>query len=145
MHIRQISIFLENRPGQLAKICHELAAADINIASLTIADTSDFGIVRMILGDHEKAKQVLEANGNAVNVTEVVAVCVPDRPGGMAEVMSALDTNEVNIEYGYAFSFHKGDKAVLVFKFSEVKKAEALLAKAGFVTLSEQEVLEASK
>lgn len=145
MQIRQISIFLENRPGQLSQMCRALADAGINIATLSLADTSDFGIVRMIVDDHEKARNVLLDGGHAVKVSQVVAVCVPDRPGGMAEVMSVLDAAQANIEYSYAFSFHRGEKAVLVFRFSDNEKAEAALAKAGYTTLAESEVLEASK
>ena len=145
MKIRQISIFLENKPGQLSAICQTLADAGINIATLSLADTSDFGIVRMIVDDHEKAKRVLSEKGHAVNVREVVAVCVPDRPGGMAEVMTVLDASGANIEYSYAFSFHKAERAVLVFRFSDNDKAEAALAAAKYVTLTEQEVIEASK
>ena len=145
MQIRQISIFLENRPGQLSQICRALADADVNIATLSLADTSDFGIVRMIVDDHEKARNVLLDGGHAVKVSQVVAVCVPDRPGGMAEVMSVLDAAQANIEYSYAFAFHRGEKAVLVFRFSDNEKAEAALAKAGYTTLAESEVLEASK
>ena len=145
MQIRQISIFLENRPGQLSAICRELADADINIATLSLADTSDFGIVRMIVDDHDRAKAVLEEKGHVVNVREVIAVCVPDRPGGMAEVMGVLDNAGVNIEYSYAFAFHKGEKAVLVFRFSDNVKAEAALAAAKYVTLTEQEVIDAAK
>ena len=145
MKIRQISIFLENKPGQLSAICQTLADAGINIATLSLADTSDFGIVRMIVDDHEKAKRVLSEKGHAVNVREVIAVCVPDRPGGMAEVMTVLDASGANIEYSYAFSFHKAERAVLVFRFSDNDKAEAALAAAKYVTLTEQEVIEASK
>ena len=145
MRIRQISIFLENRPGQLSAICRDLADADINIATLSLADTSDFGIVRMIVDDHEKAKQVLSGKGHVVNVREVLAVCVPDRPGGMAEVMQVLDKAGANIEYSYAFAFHKGEKAVLVFRFVDNEKAEAALAEAGYVTLGEQEIEAAAK
>ena len=140
MHIRQISIFLENKPGQLSTICRDLADADINIATLSLADTSDFGIVRMIVDDHEKARAVLSEKGHAVNVREVVAVCVPDRPGGMAEVMQVLDAAGANIEYSYAFAFHKGEKAVLVFRFDDNAKAENALKKAGYTTLGEEEV-----
>lgn len=140
MQIRQISIYLENRPGQLSEICRALADADINIVTLSLADTSDFGIVRMIVDDHEKAKQVLTDSGHAVNVREVIAVCVPDRPGGMAEVMTALDKAGVNIEYSYAFSFHKAEKAVLVFRFSDNETALKALAASGYVTLSETEI-----
>ena len=140
MRIRQISIFLENRPGQLSTICRDLADAGINIATLSLADTADFGIVRMIVDDHEKAKDVLTEKGHVVNVREVIAVCVPDRPGGMAEVMQVLDKAGVNIEYSYAFAFHKGEKAVLVFRFSDNARAESALKAAGYTTLGEDEV-----
>ena len=140
MRIRQISIFLENKPGQLSAICRDLADAGINIATLSLADTADFGIVRMIVDDHEKAKDVLAEKGHVVNVREVIAVCVPDRPGGMAEVMQVLDMAGVNIEYSYAFAFHKGEKAVLVFRFSDNAKAESALKTAGYTTLGEDEV-----
>jgi hypothetical protein len=145
MQIRQISIFLQNEPGQLSRICRDLAEAGINIATLSLADTSDFGIVRMIVDDHEKARDTLVARGHAAKVTDVLAVCVPDRPGGMAEVMAALDKAGVNIEYSYAFAFHKGEKAVLVFRFSDNAKAEAALKAAGFLTLDEAELAEAAK
>ena len=145
MQIRQISIFLQNEPGQLSRICRDLADAGINIATLSLADTSDFGIVRMIVDDHEKARDTLVAKGHAAKVTDVLAVCVPDRPGGMAEVMAALDKAGVNIEYSYAFAFHKGEKAVLVFRFSDNAKAEAALKVAGFLTLDEAELAEAAK
>ena len=84
---------------------------------------------------------MLVERGHVVNVREVIAVCVPDRPGGMAEVMQVLDQAEVNIEYSYAFAFHSGEKAVLVFRFSDNAKAEAALKAAGFTTLGEGEVL----
>ena len=142
MHIRQISMFLENKPGKLSAVCQALADADINIATLSLADTSDFGIVRMIVDDHERAKAVLTEKGHVVNVREVIAVCVPDRPGGMAEVMKVLDEAGANIEYSYAFSFHRGEKAVLVFRFSDNAKAESALKAAGYTTLGEDEVKE---
>ena len=145
MQIRQISIFLENKPCQLSKICRVLANAGINIATLSLADTADFGIVRMIVDDHEKSKTELARAGFAVNVSEVVAVCVPDRPGGMAEVMQVLDAAGANIEYSYAFAFHHGEKAVLVFRFDDNAKAGAALSAAKYVTLSETEVIEASR
>ena len=99
----------------------------------------------MIVDDHEKARDTLVAKGHAAKVTDVLAVCVPDRPGGMAEVMTALDKAGANIEYSYAFAFHKGEKAVLVFRFSDNAKAEAALKAAGFLTLDEAELAEAGK
>ncbi|MCR5750837.1 MAG: ACT domain-containing protein [Kiritimatiellae bacterium] len=140
MQIRQISIFMENRPGQLSAICRVLAEANINIAALSLADTSDFGIVRMIVDDHEKAKEILTGKGHVVNVSQVVAVCVPDRPGGMAEVMAVLDKAGASIEYSYAFAFHKGEKAVLVFRFADNATAARALADAGWMTLDESEI-----
>jgi hypothetical protein len=145
MKIKQISIYSENRPGQLSAICRTLAAAGVNITTLSLADTSDFGIVRLIVDDHEKAKAVLSEKGHLVNVKDVLAVCVPDRPGGMAEVMQILDAAGADIEYSYAFAFHKGEKAVLVFRFADGDVAEKALAAAGVAMLDEKEIAEASK
>ena len=145
MKIKQISIYSENRPGQLSAICRTLAAAGVNITTLSLADTSDFGIVRLIVDDHEKAKAVLSEKGHLVNVKDVLAVGVPDRPGGMAEVMQILDAAGADIEYSYAFAFHKGEKAVLVFRFADGDVAEKALAAAGVAMLDEKEIAEASK
>lgn len=128
MTVKQISIFLENRPGQLAGICRTLAQAKINIATLSLADTSDFGIVRMIVDDHVRGCEVLSAAGHAVRETEVVMVTVPDRPGGMAELMEKLDSADVDIEYSYAYALGQGEKAILVFRFKDNAKAEAALS-----------------
>ena len=140
MRIRQISMFLENKPGQLSAVCRDLAEAGVNIVTLSLADTSDFGIVRMIVDDHDKAKEVLAEKGHVVNVREVIGVCVPDRPGGMADVMVTLDKAGANIEYSYAFAFHRGEKAVLVFRFTDNTKAESALKAAGFTTLGEDQI-----
>ena len=145
MQIRQLSIFLENRPGQLSQICRDLAGAGINITTLSLADTSDFGIVRMIVDDNARAQNVLADRGHVVNVCNVVAVCVPDRPGGMAEVMSVLDGAKVDIEYSYAFAFHRGGKAVLVFRFNDNDKAVAALKAAGVDTLDEVRIRDAAE
>ncbi len=128
MTIKQISIFLENRPGQLSGICQALAQAGINIATLSLADTADFGIVRMIVDDHVKGCEVLSKAGYAVRETEVVVATVPDRPGGMAGLMERLDRAGVDVEYSYAYALGQGEKAVLVFKFRDNAKAEAALA-----------------
>ncbi len=140
MTINQISIFLENRTGQLAQICRTLADNDISIVTLSLADTTDFGIVRMIVSDHEKARDVLSAAGHVVKVTPVFAVTVPDRPGGMAEVAGKLAAAGCDIEYSYAFAFHHGEKAVLVFRFADDAKAAAALAAENFTTLSETQI-----
>lgn len=131
MKIHQLSIFLENKPHQLSTLCRALADAHINLSTLSLADTSDFGIVRMIVSDVEASQRILADRGFAVNVCEVVAVRVPDRPGGMAAVMEKLDGAGVNIEYSYALDVDKStQEAVIVFKFSDNDKAEAALAEA---------------
>ena len=127
MTVKQISIFLENKPGQLAGSCHALAQAGINIATLSLAEASEFGIVRMIVDDHVKGVDVLTKAGFAVRETDVVMVTVPDRPGGMAELMEKFDRVGVDIEYSYAYALGQGEKAVLVFKFSDNAKALAAL------------------
>jgi len=140
MQINQISIFLQNRAGQLAQICRRLADADIQIVTLSLADTTDFGIVRMIVDDHVKAEKVLKDAGHVVKTTGVFAVTVPDRPGGMAEVAAKLSEAGCDIEYAYAFAFHAGEKAVLVFRFADPVRAVKALADAGYTTLSEKDI-----
>ena len=127
MIIRQISIFLENKPGQLAGICRALAKAEVNIATLSLADSADFGIVRMIVDDHVKGARVLTEAGFAVRETEVVTVTVPDRPGGMAELMEKIDRAGLYVKYSYAYALGHGEKAILVFRFNDNAKAEEAL------------------
>ena len=127
MIIRQISIFLENKPGQLAGICRALAKAEVNIATLSLADSADFGIVRMIVDDHVKGARVLTEAGFAVRETEVVTVTVPDRPGGMAELMEKIDGAGLDINYSYSYALGHGEKAILVFSFNDNATAEAAL------------------
>lgn len=131
MKIQQISLFLENKPGHLSAICRTLANAKINIVTLSLADTQQFGIVRLIVEDWQRAQKTLEAAGYVVNVREVVAVTVADRPGGMAELLDIVCTADVNIEYMYAFTFHHGQESVLVFRFDNPDKAIAALKAAG--------------
>jgi hypothetical protein len=131
MKINQISLFLENKPGHLNAVCRTLAEAQINIVTLSLADTQQFGIVRLIVEEWQKAKTVLEQAGYVVNVREVVAATVPDRPGGMAEVLDAISQADVNIEYMYAFAFHHGTEAVLVFRFDNPDRAIEALKAAG--------------
>jgi hypothetical protein len=131
MKIHQISLFLENKPGHLNAICRTLARAKINIVTLSLADTQQFGIVRLIVEEWEKAKDILEAAGYVVNVREVVAATVADRPGGMAEVLDIIGKSGVNIEYMYAFAFRHGAEAVLVFRFDNPDRAIEALKAAG--------------
>jgi hypothetical protein len=129
MKIHQISLFLENKPGHLNAICRTLAQNNINIVTLSLADTQQFGIVRLIVEEWEKARDALEQAGYVVNVREVVAATVADRPGGMAELLDTIGKSGVNIEYMYAFTSRHGEEAVLVFRFDNPDKAiEALQA-----------------
>lgn len=123
MKIHQLSLFLENKAGQLTEPCTLLAEAGINIMTLTLADTQQFGILRLIVKDWQRAKQILEDNGHVVNVTEVVAIEVPDRPGGLKEIVDEIDEGKLNIEYMYAFTFGRKDKAILIFRFEDVDTA----------------------
>ena len=131
MKIQQLSLFMENKPGHLKGICKTLADAGINIVTLSLADTQQFGIVRLIVEEWEKAKAALEAAGLVVNVREVVAATVPDKPGGIAEVLAVIDNAGVNIEYMYAFAFRHKNEAVLVFRFDDTEKARSALQNAG--------------
>ena len=127
MTIKQISIFLENKPGKLSGICRSLAADGVNIVTLSLADSADFGIVRMIVDDHVKGCAALAKAGFAFIETDVVTATVPDRPGGMAEIMEKLDAAGVDIKYSYAYALGGGDKAILVFRFDDNEKGEAAL------------------
>lgn len=131
MKIVQLSLFLENKPGQVFRICRILAEAQLNLITLCLADTQQFGILRLILRDWQKAKELLETHGFVATTTEVVAIEVDDRPGGMARVLEVLSEHQINIEYLYAFTFKRGDKAVVVFRFDRPDEAIAALQQAG--------------
>ena len=135
MHVEQISIFIENKFGRLAEVTRVLGDAGVNIRTLSLADTSDFGILRLIVNDTEKAKTVLKERGFTVNKTEVVAVEIPDRPGGLADILQALDAEGINVEYMYAFVERCGENAVMIFRFDETQKAIAMLTAKGFTVL----------
>ena len=139
MKIEQLSIFLENKAGRLAEVTSVLSSANINILALSLADTSDFGILRLIVDDVEKAKTVLKTAGFTVSLTNVVAVEVPHTAGGLNDFLQLLDNKDINVEYMYAF-LQKGDNAVLIFRFNNVDAALELLAKTNFVALSHDNV-----
>ena len=127
MIIRQLSVFVENRPGHLIAPCRLLAEAGINIVALSLAETQNYGILRLIVRDWQKAKELLEAGGSRATVTEVLAVQVADRPGGLLEVLTPISAAGLNVEYMYAFATKAGDQAVLVFRFEDPHAAlEAL-------------------
>ena len=141
MKVRQLSIFLENRSGRLAEVTEILGGALINIRALSLADTSDFGILRIIVDDPKKALRILEENGFTVAGTDVLAVEVEDKPGGLARVLKLLDEEEVNVEYMYAFMEKLTDHALLIFRIEDIKGAIEICRKHGIKILSEKEVI----
>jgi hypothetical protein len=142
MNIRQLSLFLENRQGQLRVPCKVLGDAGIDILTMSLADTQQFGILRLIVKDWQRAKAALEAAGIVVNVTEVLAVDVPDRPGGLASLLESFDEAGLGIEYMYALAAarERGKHATLVFRLADPERAAKLLAQAGVKLLSSQEL-----
>ena len=131
MKLHQLSLFLENRPGQLRAPIQALADDAINLLALSLADTEQYGILRLIVRDWETAKTALEKAGCVVKVTEVVAVEVPDRPGGLAALLKVLDEVKLNIEYMYAVTERRVDKALMVFRFENPDDAVRVLKAAG--------------
>ena len=135
MNVEQISIFLENKPGGLEEVTRILKEAAINIRTLSLADTSDFGILRLIVNDVEKTSRVLKENGLRFSRTIVVAVEVPDRPGGLHDILAVLSNNGINVEYLYAFVERSGENAVIIFRFDAPDKAIEALQKNGLTVL----------
>lgn len=140
MKVEQISVFLENKAGRLAEVTKVLAEAGINIRALSLADTSDFGILRLIVNDTELAKKVLKENGFTVGKTQVVAVEVEDRPGGLYKILDILRASNINVEYMYAFVQQSGNNAVIIFRFDNTDDAIKTLVANG-VKVIEGEVL----
>jgi len=139
MKIKQLSLFLENKPGHLLAIAKTLADAGINITTLSLADTEQFGIVRLIIREWEKAKAVLEKAGFVTNVCDVIAIKVSHIPGGLAQLLGIV-SGAVNIEYMYAFPAHRDGNAIMVFRFSNADQAMAALESAGISPLAEADV-----
>jgi hypothetical protein len=131
MKIKQLSIFSENKPGHVLEPCRLLAGEGIDIRALSLADTQRFGILRIVVSDWQRAKTLLEGAGSVVKVTDVVAVEVPDRPGGLVHVLEVFQGSSINIEYMYAFPFLRGERAVLIFCFDHPAEAIARLEASG--------------
>jgi hypothetical protein len=139
--IRQLSLFLENRPGQLRFPCKVLGDAGIDILTMSLADTAQFGILRLVVQDWQRAREVLEAAGVVVNVTEVLAVDVPDRPGGLASVLEAFEKAGVGVEYMYAWAAReRGTHATLLFRLEDPDRAAKLLEAAGVKLVASAEL-----
>jgi hypothetical protein len=129
MKLTQISVFLENRKGRLYDVCLLLGKNKINIRALTIAETESFGVLRIVVDKPQQAMQVLKKNNFVANLTDIVAVEVEDRPGGLAAILKILSLNKINLEYMYGFVEKSSDKALLVLRFDEPDRAIAVLKK----------------
>ncbi len=140
MNIHQISVFLENRAGQLAELTGLLAKENIDIRAISIAETTDYGLVRMIVDNSKKASDALLAHGNVLSMTPVLAVEVPDRPAGLAELLKVFEEYNINIEYMYSLFTHREGMAYMVIKVAD-EESVLKVAEKGLITLAGAEFL----
>jgi hypothetical protein len=140
MSVKQISVFLENKPGRLAEVTEILTEAGINMRALTLADTADFGVLRIIVNDNSRCMEVLQQNDYIVQETAVVAVEIPDRPGGLHDVLVLLDRSHVNIEYMYVFVEKKVDNAIVIFRVDELDLAVRVLEGENIRVLTDEDI-----
>lgn len=139
-NVHQLSVFLENRAGQLAEITGVLASNNIDLRALSIAETADYGILRMIVDDVSKATSILLEAGYIISKTPVLAVAVPDQPGGVAPVLATLAEGNIDIEYMYSLFTHMEGKAYMVFRVDDEKKFAELLHAHGITICSGEEL-----
>jgi hypothetical protein len=132
MQVEQISVFLENKAGRLSEVTGILAEAGVNIRALALADTSDFGVLRLIVDDNDRAVSALKENGFTVGKTEVVAVLVEDKPGGLHAILERLRSGDVNVEYMYSYVRQSGKDAIMIFRFDNIEAASRFLKDNGF-------------
>lgn len=140
MTINQLSIFVENKAGTVAKITKSIADAGVSIRALSVADTQEFGILRLIVSDVEKAKEALSKNDCVVSVTKVIGVQIPDVPGGLSEVLGLMSENSINVEYLYAFITVSGQHAYVVLRVEDNDRAAKILSEKGIKIISQQDI-----
>lgn len=140
MFVTQISVFLENKPGRLAQVTEVLRQNNIDISAISVADTSEFGIVRMIVDKPKEAVSALKAAKFPVSTTEVLAVEVSDKPGGLNFALQVLNEANISIEYLYSFIKRKGDKALILFRIEDSAKAVEVLQSAGVKLYTNEEI-----
>ncbi|MDR1779021.1 MAG: ACT domain-containing protein [Clostridiales Family XIII bacterium] len=140
MSINQISVFVENKPGKLADITEILAKAEVDLRAMSIADTQDFGILRLIVDNPHAALTALRDNGCTVNVTSVLAVEMPDKPGGLAGVLRVLADKNVNVEYLYAFISRSKGNAYVILRVEDNEEAMAVLKEAGIGIVTAEQI-----
>lgn len=142
MKLTQLSVFLENQPGRLSALCRTLADAGVNLSTLMLSDNGEFGLLRLLTPEIEKAKATIAGAGYAATTTEVVALQVPDRPGGLAGILTLLEEAGVSVEYMYAFAERPGPDAVMVLRFDDTDKALAALQTAGVPVYKQVDLFE---
>ena len=140
MKITQISIFLQNKEGRLSEAVQTLAAKGINIRTLTIAESKDFGVLRVVVDRPEDAREALKAAGFLASITDIVAVEVDDRPGGLARILQIIEEHKINIEYMYAFTEKRADKGIMVFRFDNPDAAIQALKSHGVGVVGQKDV-----
>ncbi len=141
MEVAQVSVFLENRSGGLADVVDVLARNAVDIKALSLADMADFGILRLIVDDADQARKLLKAAGFTADKTKVVAVEVPDRPGGLAETLGVLRRHEINVEYMYSAARRNGERAIVILRVDEIGRTVGALREAGVKVLDRLETL----
>ncbi len=140
MYVKQISVFIENTPGRLADFTHLLGEHQIDLISLSIADTTTFGILRGIVKDYEKAVEIINQAGYTACLTDVLTIAVPDEPGSLAKVLQLLSEHGISIEYLYSFLRDGGKQAYIILRTEQIDKAYETLCKNGVRLLSQEEV-----
>ena len=140
MTARQLSVFVENKPGRLAEITSVLAEENVDIRAVSVSDTTDFGILRLILSDPDRGCEVLRSHGCTVSLTPVIVIRINDQPGGLAGPMKLLYQNGISVEYMYAFLSKVQDSASVILRVSDCEKAVALLNENGIALISEEEI-----
>ncbi len=141
MNVPQLSVFIENRPGHLEQVLKVLADEKINIITLTIAESSDFGILRMIVSDAEKGAGALKKNAITCSITDVLAIEIGDAPGSLHRAVETFGKRGLNIEYMYAFTEKRGGKAVMIFRFDDIRAAQHALVEEGYNILRRIDII----
>ena len=138
--MKQLTLFLENKPGRLAQVCRAMAQEEINIRALSIADTTDFGVLRLIVNDPDLAEQKLKAKGFLVSITKVIGIKVPDRPGGLADALEKLEQEGISVEYMYAFLGKTEGQAMVILRLNDGAKGLEAIHKHQLEVITEEEV-----
>ena len=140
--IKQISLFVENRPGRMAKVSKTLSDAGVNIRAMTIAEAGDFGVIRMVVDNPDKGYKVLHDSGFTVSETDVLAVEMKDTPGGLYEIVDTLGANKINVDYAYAFVTAKAERAMLILRVDDLSRAKQSLSARGVKIVTKDEIQE---